>query len=170
MGMKNKYSRTPKKDLSGVTQTDWARLAAFLDGEGSISIVYATHKEPRLTSSRTQYEYVRLTIANTDPRLIVWLVETFGGRVREREYRRNANWKTAYWWTSSCRRACELLEQCMPYFIMKKERAELAIALQQTMKRSGRGGTPAEVIEQRAVIKARLHVLNAKGPQQAVNE
>jgi len=158
-------NHSPKKDLSAVSVVDWARLAAFLDGEGSISIVYAVHKTPRLASKRTQYEYVRLTIANTDPRLIDWLVATFGGIVRSRVYKRNDKWKPAFWWTSSCQRAAEILRGCLPYFILKRDRAELALALQATMVRSGRKGTPIEVIERRGVIKQQLHALNAKGPQ-----
>jgi len=162
-------ARSPKKDISGVSQVDWARFAAFLDGEGSISIAHAVHKDPKFPGARTHYEYVRLTIANTDPRLINWLVETFGGKVRSRIYVRNAKWKPAFWWTSSCKRATELLTHALPYFLLKRERAELAIALQATMVHSGRRGTPQAVIEQRQVIKTKLHLLNAKGPV-AVNE
>lgn len=162
-------NHSPKQDLSNVSVIDWARLAAFLDGEGSISVAFATHKAPRLASKRTQYEYIRLTIANTDPRLIQWLVTTFGGKIRERVYTRNDRWKPAYWWTSSCVRAAEILQGCLPYFILKRERAELALALQATMKRCGRRGTPQSVIDERAAIKTKLHVLNAKGPI-AVNE
>lgn len=39
--------KSPKKDVSRATIADWARLAAFLDGEGSISLVYTVHKDPK---------------------------------------------------------------------------------------------------------------------------
>ena len=161
-------SRTPKHprtDLSLVPQLEWIRLAAFIDGEGSISIGYSVHKDPKFEGSREKYEYVRLDIANTDPRLMEWLVRVFGGSVRGAGHKRKSPaWKPAFWWTVSCTRATDILRGCLPYFIMKRDRAELAIALQATMTRSGRRGTPDHVIAERTEIKTTLHALNARGP------
>lgn len=139
-------------------------MAAFLDGEGSISISYTVHKDPKFKGARKRYEYVRITVANTDPRLMQWLVATFGGKLRERSYSRNNKWKAAYWWVVTCKYATEILQGCLPYFILKRERADLAIALQATMVHSGRRGTPHTVIAERTAIKDKLHVLNARGP------
>lgn len=162
--MNSVSTRSPKKDVSNVPAIDWARLAAFLDGEGSISLVYTVHKDPKFQGRRSN-EYIRLTIANTDPRLIDWLVATFGGKIRTRIYERNERWKTAYWWTSSCARAAELLRGCLPYFILKRERADIALAMQATMKRYGVKGVPDEIVAQRTVMVEQMHRLNAKGPQ-----
>lgn len=163
------YAKRPAVDISAATEIDWARLAAFIDGEGHVGIGYAVHKDPKFEGARQKYEYVRVSICNTDARLIEWLAANFGGSVRTRTQPRNTKWKTGFWWIVSSRQACALLERCLPHFILKRERAELALALQATMNRCGRRGTPQTVIDKRTAIKARLHVLNAKGPV-AVNE
>ena len=153
-----------RRDLSLVSVVDLARLAAFLDGEGSISIAYSVHKDPKFEGARQNYEYVRLTVANTDPRLMQWLVATFGGKLRHRPTNRAKTHKPCYWWVLTCEYATEVLKRALPYFILKRDRAELCIALQATMKRVGRGGTPSEVIAHRTAIKTKLHLLNARGP------
>lgn len=155
--------KNPKKDLSLVSQIDWARLAAYIDGEGCIVVGIASHSAESVQHQRRpKNEFVRVAIVNTDLRLGIWLQETFGGALSIKT-RQNPKHKEAFQWTVSCIIACDILKGCLPYFICKRSQAELALALQATMKKWGVNGVPQDVIEQRAAIRAKMHVLNKKG-------
>ncbi|SRR6266581_5004582 len=157
-----------KKDLSLVSQIDWARLAAFIDGEGCVCIGIVSHNpnDPQY-QRRPKNEFVRVAIVNTDLRLGLWLQETFGGALSIKTLQ-NKKHKTAYQWTVSCAIACDVLRGCLPYFICKRDQAELALALQATMKQWGVKGVPQDVIEQRAAIRTKMHVLNKKGANENI--
>ena len=153
-------------DLDLVSQIDWARLAAYIDGEGNIDIADQVHKAP--FEGKGRYGYVRVTVTNTDPRLSEWLYKTFGGSVQMRSGTRlfkgkTQNWKDCFNWVLCNHRGAQMLQRCLPYFIIKREQAELAISFQRTVVRSGRRGTPQDVLEKRAVIKSQLRVLTSRG-------
>lgn len=160
--------KNPKKDLTLVSQIDWARLAAFIDGEGCVAINCASHSldNPQY-KRRPKVEYVRVGIINTDIRLGLWLQNTFGGALSIKT-RQQKHYKEAYQWTVSCVIACDVLRGCLPYLICKREQAETCLALQATMKRWGVKGVPQDIVEKRAELKAKLHVLNKKGASEDV--
>lgn len=153
--------KNPQKDLSLVSQIDWARLAAYIDGEGGVHILTTSHTSPT-HQGRPKNEFVRVAITNSDMRLALWLQDTFGGAVQVRTLQNPAH-KPIYVWTVSCAYAVAVLQRCLPYFITKREQAELCIALQATMKRWGVKGVPESVIKERFVIREKIHVLNKKG-------
>ena len=101
---------------------DLARLAAYIDGEGYIAIervgIKRSHK-------------MQVTITNTDVRLVVWLKDTFGGEYRAKG-KTNSRRRIWYWYAGSAL-ADELLKACLPYFIMKRDQAEIAIAFRRTV-------------------------------------
>jgi hypothetical protein len=94
-GVKQVNRRTLKVDIKDV---DWARLAAYIDGEGK------KHRQVH-----------------------IWQVEA--------------------------RLASQILEGCLPFFIIKREQAEVCIAFQKTkvLHNCGRRGdrTPPNVIQMR---------------------
>lgn len=151
--------KSPVLDGRCPTAIDWAMLAAYIDGEGSILINSQRHKNVLM--------YVRVTVANTDVRLMAWLVEKFGGTYRDAntlKYYEGKNWKRAYHWGLGSARACWLLHNCMPYFVIKAEQAQIALQLQETIMPHLRGRElPQSVHEKRKSLKARLLVLKAKG-------
>lgn len=154
-------------DFSGVTQIDWARLAAFIDGEGHIRVVTKT----QTVKGRVYLQdYVDLGVSNTKPALMVWLTKTFGGSIQSNG--RAVGCKPAWNWNVAAAHASDILRGCMPYFILKGQQAELALAFYATMKRRGVKGTPIAVRDERQRIKSQLRVLTARGPQTpvAVNE
>jgi hypothetical protein len=153
-------------DLSLVSQIDWARLAAYIDGEGYIGIANQVHRPP--FQGRGRYAYATIIVANTDPRLSEWLYKNFGGSVQQRKANplfkgKPTNWKACFSWVLCNQRASLVLQHAMPYFIIKREQAELAIAFQATCIRCGVKGTPAHVLEHREVIKSKLRLLTARG-------
>jgi len=111
------------------TEIDYARLAAYIDGEGCIKLMT---RYPAQSG-----HYLRIYVTNTDPRLIVWLKQTFGGKL-QKEDRRGQGHKIIYRWFVTGREAEAILTACMPYFIFKKDQAELGLAYQSTIGRPGK--------------------------------
>lgn len=109
-----------------IKNEDWARLAAFIDGEGSIWI--AKH----VTTRKCSYHLV-VRITNTDPRLFVWIGHRFGGIGSFGIYKNNGfpSERMMQRWELCSSRAALILKGCLPYFVMKREQAELAIAFQE---------------------------------------
>ena len=143
--------RGAAKDLSQVTAIDWARLAAFIDGEGHIAI-----NENKSPAGR-YYQYIRVIITNTDTRLIAWLFETFGGSLLRGHV--SEKHRRVYKWAVSCRHAEAILLQCYAYFITKQDQAEIALAFQQTIKdKTYRKGTeiPEEIRALRVAYREQL--------------
>lgn len=143
------------------SELDYARLAAYIDGEGCIGIYPAIRKGwPRA------YWYVRVTVSNTDPRLSGWLQETFGGKVQIQVNRAHAihkgqksPWSDSYHWVISCGDAVRTLEKCLPFFIIKREQAEVAVQLQRLKKRWGVKGAPTDVRFAEQRLRAQLKEL-----------
>lgn len=111
---------------------DWARLAAYIDGEGYIRVAL---------NSRNHQGRLEVNVSNTDYRLLVWLKDTFGGSVH-RGGKSLAGKKQLWRWVLDRHRAAELLAQCLPYFIVKKEQAEIGIAFQSLIALQKANGEP----------------------------
>lgn len=145
---------------------DWARMAAYIDGEGSVLINTQQSKAKAIPSGRF---YLRVTVANTDVRLMTWLKNTFGGTFKDAntaKYYEGKNWKTAYHWGASATRAAWVLHNCLPYYIIKREQAEIGIQLQLSMSKFTRGAgktLPIELVEERKELKRNLLVMKARG-------
>ncbi len=151
--------RHRKADLSDIATIDWARLAAYLDGEGAI-LINENKSPPRKTHSRvSHYVYLRVCVTNTDPRLIRWLVQTFGGAVVTQQHK-NPKWRRAYKWHVSCGTAEAILRMCLPYFVCKRDQADLALAFQETLKGYRRGNPlPMSVVALRAQVREQMTAL-----------
>jgi len=107
------------------TEIDWARLAAFIDGEGCISI-YAT-SQPGMKNKAYS---TQVGVTNTDPRILFWIRATFGGHVYPRELPKKSQHRQSYQWVAQSRKlSAWVLEGCYPYFLSKKEQADIALAL-----------------------------------------
>lgn len=151
--------------LDDVSPLDWARLAAFIDGEGCIRI--ATVKGNKTSSRRVMY--VEVTITNTDVRLVEWLGRTFGGSVvPQRKSQTRPNWSSCFAWSVASRHATALLQRLLPLFIIKREQAEIALAFQATIlpgRPYGRSGRPAELIAQQETYASQLSAMKGLAAQ-----
>jgi hypothetical protein len=114
---------------------DWARLAAFIDGEGCISIY-----RNNAGTKKGRWHSLRVSITNTDPRLMVWLKRFGVGTVK---INNPSGRRRRYDWSVSGFVAMEILLRCIPNFVMKGDQALLAISFQGAHKRWGRAGIPA---------------------------
>lgn len=98
---------------------DWARLAAYLDGEGCIGI-YAAQKP--LKSGGTRYSSV-VTIAQGDPRLMEWLYDKFGGAVYLNGSKKR--YRPIYSWTLPTDSMEYVLAQVRPYMVLKAAQVDV---------------------------------------------
>lgn len=139
------------------TDLDWGRLAMAIDCEGMIDI--HTHRQFRPHLGRVhETHYVRIVIVNTDPRLALWCKSTFEGCANV-EVKNNPKWRNTLKWYVSSRKAVAILRGCMPYFMLKREQAETALAFQETVSRIGRKGHTAETLNRRIELQQKMKLL-----------
>ena len=147
------------------TAIDWAQMAAYIDGEGSVLI--NTRGNGGNHESLSSRFYLKLTVANTDVRLPVWCKEHFGGSYKDansEKYYEGKNWKRAYHWSCSSNRAAWILHNCMPFFVIKREQAEIGVKLQESMTAANKFRSLSnEVVGERRELKKRLLILKARG-------
>jgi hypothetical protein len=149
--------------LQSVSEVSWARLAAYIDGEGTIAI---NRSEPSGRLANPQH-HLYVAVGNSDPRLIVWLKQTFGGWAgpQKQKFKEGAvvSKKPRFLWVVSSQQAAHLLEQCLPYFIMKKGQAEVGLAFQFLKERGIRGKKlSSEVVTQRESFHEKLKAMHAE--------
>lgn len=151
--------RFPQPDLSQISQIDWARLAAYIDGEGCISIKAVKG----YNAAARRVFYIDVTVANTDFRLTAWLQRTFGGSSRaSKPGSRPKGHAPVAQWNVASRHAANLIQYCLPYFIIKREQADVALAFQETIlpgKPYGCKGRPQELIDRQDAFKRQLIAL-----------
>lgn len=137
-------------------------VAGLIDGEGCI---YAQLQKS--TRAITPTARVRLTITNSDTALMDWLESKIGGRVYALSQK--DGWKRRYNWDASATIIRELLPATMPFLVLKRRRAEIALELLATRTPFGSGPgrvtfqTPPEVLSQRVALIAELRALNQRG-------
>jgi hypothetical protein len=141
--------RSHQPPLDQVSEIDWAKLAVLIDGEGSIGI--SKQRPGKAQRHKVEFIYhMRTFIVNTDPRLILWCQERFGGSISGKPRADRKNHRPCWIWTVVSRAAEDILDRCLPHFIIKREQAEIALAFQKTMRRSSHsrwnGGTPDDVL------------------------
>jgi len=119
------------------TNEDWIKLAAFIDGEGSISI-------KNLTTKTGRYSQLFVAIANTDPRLPMWCRDRFGGLLYgSDDNAKKSNKQRRFWrWITHSAQAESIIRGCLPHFLLKREQAEVALAYRKTFRfKGGKGST-----------------------------
>lgn len=149
--------------FSEISPVDWARLAAFIDGEGSICI-----KAIKNAYGGARHQPV-IQITNTDESLPLWLSDTFKvGHIQLRK--RVGKWSPSYDWFVRGRTATALLKGCLPYFVIKRDQADVIMRFDSLgyyrcgSGRAGRGERLVpELVQQRDALKMELHGLKKRG-------
>jgi len=146
--------REPEYKSKTPTQIDWARLAAYIDGEGCIRI---REKSYKLVAGSGKFTELRLTVSNCDPRLMAWLKDKFAGFVivQSGKHRKAARY---YNWEATGRHAEWVLENCPDFFVIKRDQAEVGLAHQALIDYSRRG-TSRGTIPERMVLRSKLSLL-----------
>src|SRR5438309_4665942 len=154
------------------TEIDWIRLAAFIDGEGCIMIRYVTNPKRK----RRGYHQLAVYVTNTDLRLPRWCQDTFGGTIQTSKTKYQAQVirpNETYHWTVSAKAAEDILRGCLPYFLIKREQADIGLAFRTTVfnhrARKGTQGTirlSEDVIQQREKFRWELAALKISAHRQ----
>lgn len=146
------------------TAIDWARLAAYIDGEGCIQLNRGKQSSKKAKPHWRPTYITQVVVTNTDPRLVVWCRDNFGGFI----VRYVQGSRPCFKWYCHTKACVEVLTNCLPYFIIKRRQAEIAIAFRSTYSKEyiGRGRkVPDEVIAQRESLMAELGVERAERPE-----
>lgn len=140
-------------------RTDLAYTAGIIDGEGSISLVYARQKPYRSSLN------VIVQVANTNEWLVQWLRMAYGGWITKanRSQVQDKIWKPAYQWRITGIKAKEFLELIYPYLRLKRPQAEIAISLAKMRGKSHHRLTESEkvIAEAQRILISKM---NKKGP------
>jgi hypothetical protein len=148
------------KEVKEVSQIDWARLAAYIDGEGCIRL-HLQNPSPGNTYHGRHLLEVR--VYSTDPRLPLWCKNTFGGGGYNPVGRRGkSHHKQEVVWYAGGEVAEWILRNCLPYFIIKSKQAECALAFRELVGKRGKRITP-EIYTQRELLRQEMKVLNQRG-------
>lgn len=99
-----------------------AYLAGIIDGEGTIFLQIDTR-------NNKNYRTWSVSVANTDKTLIDWLQSNFGGKVNSwandrPRFGKKQLWR---WYLGRKERILPLLSDILPYLIIKREKAEMAV-------------------------------------------
>jgi hypothetical protein len=140
-------------------EIDFARLAAFIDGEGCI-LIHRQKQYSRKSKPHWRPHYiVQVVVTNISVKLVRWCKDNFGGFITP--YVGGLNRKRqCFKWTAHSGECCEILMRCLPYFVIKRDQAEIAIEFRSTYSKEyvGRGRfVPDEVIAKRDLLVERLH-------------
>jgi hypothetical protein len=144
-----------------VRDVDWARLAAFIDGEGTIYI----NKSKRQKENWSPRYFLSVVITNTNPLLMNWLkTEFFGSVYIVKGGRSPLSKRMIMRWQLNERQAQTVLEHCLPYFVMKREQAEIGLAFMKLRDQNcqGRRQVSPEVLALRESFRLQIHGANQK--------
>ena len=134
-------------------KTDWSYLAGLFDGEGCFSIAGQWKYRP---SGKYFHMNLLVSVYNTNLAVMKWLIEKFGGVYYVHHPSKKPEHKTGYSWHPKGAKNKELLLLGMlPYMIIKREQAEIALEYVRL------NGAPNQ--EKRLELRERIQTLNGHG-------
>jgi hypothetical protein len=116
-----------------ITQIEWAQLAAYVDGEGYISLTRKSRKEGKWAWHTFD---ISVRVANTDVRLPNWCQQRFGGSVQMTYAKQYRGRKSLYTWSVYGKKTKEILQGIAPYSVIKREQIEIGLAYIETMSKT----------------------------------
>lgn len=139
--------------LALTPQENLIRLAAFIDGEGMLSII-------RYNRKWITYSPI-IRIMNTKLELMEWLVSTFGGSYYKQKIYK-PNHKQGYVWTAP--QVYKLLNQIYPFLLLKRSQAAIILSFETICPKTPYkfGWTP-EKLKLAESFKAQLKFANKRG-------
>lgn len=118
------------KSAKTMTAMDAARMAMALDTDGNIDCNFRRSKPQYGPAAGAT---VRISVFNCDVRLLEWCLQITGvGHIDARPARGKYH-RPQFTWMASCKQAEEVIIQCLPYFIVKREQADIALAIRRTI-------------------------------------
>jgi len=109
------------------TKVAWA--AGFFDGEGCIVIRKKLKRKADPEHPHNHFLFVH--VSNTQRAPLDEFVALWGGGIVINHRRSEANSRPCWRWQSSTRQAAAALRDMLPYLVVKREEAEVALAFQE---------------------------------------
>jgi len=150
--------------LDKIRDIDFARLAAYIDGEGCI--VISSCQKPR-GRGVSKTHCMQVTVTNTYLPLFSWIVGTFGGSVSEANSnsRKSTAVKRCWRWVIGEVPSEMILRRCLPYLLIKSEQAKIALAFRDVKRRKfdavHNGRLTQKMIRERDRLQQRISKLNS---------
>ena len=155
------YEQHPRigHSFAHLKDVEFAYIAGLVDGEGTIGIYW--------TASWT----ITLRIPSTSRCVIDWLLARIPGGC-EHDIKKNPRHKQMWRWGISTKRSQALLPLLLPYLVIKKEAAMVALMAGEVLDKlrterhagDGRfGHTPREATPEFMALVAKLRALNYRG-------
>jgi len=139
---------------SSPNETFKAWLAGFIDGDGHI----ATQGKSR---------QIRVTITNTNKDVLVLIQTVYGGTLKEQYNSKHPNWKTGYHLCFVSRKALPLLQDILPYLILKHQHAKLCLMINSIQFKILKNHNHIPQIEsaqrEKEALSSELAILNKRG-------
>lgn len=152
-----------KQTVNNPEREDLIRMAAFIDGEGCIGILQ--HRQPTKRRPGGQM-LLKVDTTNTDPRLAEWCKEKFGG-ITTIATSKNPKHRSVYRWFAHGEHAATILELCLPFFLLKREQAEIGLSFNRTFALTGSPvrfkRVPPMTHDERMRLKNKLTVVKRTG-------
>lgn len=111
--------------VNALSDGECGYLAGIIDGEGSILLTRS--RALNKYGSATQY-YAAITIVNTNLPMLTWVKERLGGSIMETG-KGAEHYKDVWRWQMQGQRASVICNKLLPWLIIKRPRAALAIEL-----------------------------------------
>ena len=138
----------------------WSYLAGMFDGEGTFSIYH--HKGQSSTGKPYDSTAIRIEVTNTNVALMEWFVSHFGGQYYHHR-RANLKHKIAYGWRPKGRANSEqLLLGILPYLVIKKEQAKIAL---EYIRLPHNNGFDETLAAKRKELLEKMQTLNKRGSE-----
>jgi hypothetical protein len=127
-----------------ISITDWAYLAGFYDGEGTITATTQKRKD-------RDYYQLRFMVNNTNYELLRGLQNLFGGAIHVGSVMKDKpNWKQIYSWHAESKATClPIFYGMLPFLRYKRREIELAIEYWEGVVPCQRGSLSDNEIERR---------------------
>lgn len=154
---------------------EWAYVAGFLDGDGCIIL---THRQSRRNTNRSTGTYKgllepRITFGNTNKEAMLTLAEFLGVNPHVYIAQNNGTWpyRQPYYRLQfgGCNKIKNVLENCIPYLIIKKDIAELMLKFiisrleKKRQMRKGTGGRVGYSEEEWEILRRVRAIQGRKG-------
>lgn len=141
---------------SAWTDVELAYFAGIIDGEGTITLAPLSRIRPHLF-------HCRLFVSNTDARLLAWIRARFGGTVIPIKTLGIRNRPLLRWTLSGKKNLVPLFTKLLPYLVIKREHADLALAYFTTLGPVGSHPISEDVRATRIEMKSQFLSLNKRG-------
>ena len=133
------------------TVEELAYVAGFIDGEGCVHGHWAMAR-----GSKVKIGTARLTVGSTNLDVLLFCQKLFGGSISKRDIPRPRATKVSWAWCIGSQATVRCLEMILPYLIVKRPEAEVAIELGKYVRPRGHVPLSEDELKARALLVVEL--------------